>query len=424
MISFLFKGLIRDKHRSLFPLIVISLGVMLTAILYSWMNGIMGDIVDYNARIDTGHVKIVTRAYWENIDQLPNDLALTSVDTLLKFLRQRYPEFDWTPRIKFGGLLDVPDSMGETKAQHPFYGIAADLLGAESHEGERMRLEKAIRRGALPRNAREILITDEFARRMQLAPKQSVTLLSTTANNATAARNFVIAGTITFGVAALDRGAIIADVGDIQEMLDMQNGTGEILGFHRTGRYEESEVQPLAADFPTAPPNTGQQFSAVAHTLGEQNGLGEYLQYAGQMGFIFIGIFLFAMSIVLWNAGLMAGMRRYGEFGVRLAMGETKGGIFLTLLLESFMTGILGSIIGTALGLAFSAYLQRYGLDLSDALKNSSLVISDRVYAKISATSCFIGFIPGLFATLIGAALAGFKIYRRQTATLFKELEV
>lgn len=35
-------------------------------------------------------------------------------------------------------------------------------------------------------------------------------------------------------------------------------------------------------------------------------------------------IFIVAMSIVLWNAGLMGSLRRYGEIGIRLAMGEDK----------------------------------------------------------------------------------------------------
>ena len=35
----------------------------------------------------------------------------------------------------------------------------------------------------------------------------------------------------------------------------------------------------------------------------------------------------------------------------------------------------------------------------------------------------FIGFIPGLFSTVLGTMLSGRGIYKRQTARLFKELE-
>ncbi len=79
MIKFLIKGLIRDRHRSLLPIIVVSVGVFLTVIFYCFLGGIMGDMVDMNAKFSTGHVKIMSKSYSENSDQVPNDLALTGV---------------------------------------------------------------------------------------------------------------------------------------------------------------------------------------------------------------------------------------------------------------------------------------------------------------------------------------------------------
>ncbi|HQV38954.1 MAG TPA: hypothetical protein PLS92_03680, partial [Flavobacteriales bacterium] len=63
MIKFLFKGILRDKSRSLLPIIIILLGVTLTLLLSGFLRGMMGDIVDQNARFDTGHVKVMTKAY-------------------------------------------------------------------------------------------------------------------------------------------------------------------------------------------------------------------------------------------------------------------------------------------------------------------------------------------------------------------------
>ena len=83
MINYLIKGILRDKNRSLIPIIVITIGVMLTIFLSGFLKGAMGDIVDQNARFETGHVKIMSRAYAQNKDQLPNDLALLGVDTLM-----------------------------------------------------------------------------------------------------------------------------------------------------------------------------------------------------------------------------------------------------------------------------------------------------------------------------------------------------
>ncbi len=69
------------------------------------------------------------------------------------------------------------------------------------------------------------------------------------------------------------------------------------------------------------------------------------------------------MSIVIWNTSLMSGIRRYGEVGVRLAIGEPKGHVYGSLLVESLMIAIIGSAIGTAVGLGFSYLLQEVGRD-------------------------------------------------------------
>ena len=76
MIQFLLKGILGDKNRSLLPVIIITIGVALTVLLSGYIKGAMGDIIDQNARFDTGHVKVMSKAYAENKDQLPNDLAL------------------------------------------------------------------------------------------------------------------------------------------------------------------------------------------------------------------------------------------------------------------------------------------------------------------------------------------------------------
>ena len=127
MIKFLIKGLIRDRHRSLLPIIVVSVGVFLTVIFYCFLGGIMGDMVDMNAKFSTGHVKIMSKSYSENSDQVPNDLALTGVGELVENITKDYPELSWVERIQFGGLLDVPDENGETKSQGTTMGIAVDL---------------------------------------------------------------------------------------------------------------------------------------------------------------------------------------------------------------------------------------------------------------------------------------------------------
>ena len=151
MIRFLFKGLIRDRSRSLFPVLTVMAGVMLTVVMYSWIQGTETDMISSNANFNTGHVKIMSRAYARESEQIPNDLALMDIRQLLNSLVQDFPQMVWTPRIRFGGLLDVPDEKGETKAQGPVAGLAVDLLSDGNIETDILNLQKALVRGRLPR---------------------------------------------------------------------------------------------------------------------------------------------------------------------------------------------------------------------------------------------------------------------------------
>lgn len=422
MIKFLLKGVFRDHHRSFFPVLTVSIGVALTVLMNCYLTGVFGDMIDINAKFQTGHVKVMTRGYADNIAQMPNDYAIVGVDEILNDLHNRYPEMIFINRIKFGGLLDIADENGETKIQGPTVGTAVDLLSENSTEIDRLNIRKSVIRGELPQKPGEILISDDFARKLKIEPGQEVTLLSSTMYGSMVIRNFIISGTVHFGATAMDRSAIIMDITDAQSALNMENAAGEILGYFPDNVYDDLKAETMAQDFNMEFSDPNDEFSLTMSKLKEQSGLAEYLDYADQMLGILIFVFIFAMSLVLWNSGLLGGLRRYGEIGVRLAIGENKGHIYRSMIVESIGIGVIGSIFGTIIGLGFSYWLTK-GIDISAFTQTSSIMMPTVYRAVITSNAYYIGFIPGLLATVIGTMLAGIGIYRRQTASLFKELE-
>ncbi len=97
------------------------------------------------------------------------------------------------------------------------------------------------------------------------------------------------------------------------------------------------------------------------NTLKMQSGMEILVDYSSKILGIMIFVFLVAMSIVLWNAGLLGGLRRYGEFGMRLAIGEEKGHVYRTMIYESLIIGIMGSVAGVLAGMGIASYLQIHG---------------------------------------------------------------
>lgn len=422
MIRYFLKGLIRDRQRSLLPVIVVTIGVMMAVLLQTWVTGVFGDMVDFNAKFTTGHVKIMSRAYAENRDQMPIDLALTGTGELKQELSERWPDVTWVERIQFGGLIDVPDSLGETRAQGPAVGMAVDLLSPGTKEIDRLNLVKSLVRGSLPSRPGEILISEDLSQKIGAGPGQTVSLITSTMYGSMSVSNYTVSGTIRYGVTILDRGGIVLDLADARFALDMDDAAGEILGYLPSGEYDEVEADSITAQFNRGYFGDTDNFAPEMLTLSEQNDLGAMIEIVNNFGSLIILIFLIALSVVLWNAGLLGGLRRYGEIGLRIAIGEEKGHVYRSMIYESVLIGIAGSVIGTAIGLGLAAVLSK-GIDLGTMLQNSSMMMQSVFRTRITPASWYIGFIPGLLSTILGTMLSGIGIYKRQTASLFKELQ-
>ncbi|MCX8159856.1 MAG: FtsX-like permease family protein [Candidatus Saccharicenans sp.] len=566
MIRFIIKGVLRDRSRSLFPVLIVAAGSMLTVFFYSYMQGGKNNFIDTSARFQTGHLKVMTRAYAAESDLLPNDLALTEVTALLDRLRAKYPELLWKPRIRFSGLLDVPDQTGETRAQGPVSGLAVELFsqtgspqdrqsfldeergadrdkrdnlrtksspletaqlsgkeeadgpdllpsgpstksnlsgvgfhqpgneqqgqtenslknrpaaakasagrrnraraGQDQSEAEILNLEKGLVAGRLPQQPGEILVPIVLAESLKIKPGDRVTIISSTMSGALAIADFTVAGIVRFGITPLDKGLVIADLADIQRYLDMEDAAGEIFGFFPDFLFDAKKAARMAREFnlgagseenltsnltgkereggksetasqeivsqnsvpaPASAANAGQDtdldFRPVMLTLGQQGGLADMISIYDTYAYVLVAVFVAVMSIVLWNAGLMASLRRYGEIGLRLAMGETRPHLYFSLLGESLIVGLLGSVLGTALGLAIAYYLQAYGINAEAFTRSSEMMMTNLIRARVTWVSYVIGFIPGLLATLLGTSIAGLGVFRRRTATLMKEFE-
>jgi putative ABC transport system permease protein len=424
MIRFLLKGIMNDRSRSLLPVIVVSLGVALTVLLTCFIEGILTDSVRMNANFNTGHLKVTTRAFAADEGQLAAELALMDVGAHLRHLETTYPELIWEQRIRFGGLIDFPDPEGETKIQGPVIGWSIDLLSPGSGEVERFNLASSLIKGSLPSVAGEALISDNFAERFHVEPGDTFTLFGTTMEGGMAFKNFRVSGTVRFGAANIDRGSIVVDIRDAREGLRMEDAATEILGYFRNGDYDDRRATSVANAFNLKYDDDPDPFSPVMLRLKDQGGMAEYMDLSEMMRGILVFVFVLAMSVVLWNTGLLGGLRRYTEFGLRLAMGEEKRHIYRTLILEGVLIGFIGSVTGTLIGLGLSLYLQEVGMYFGDSLQNSSMMVPTVIRAKIIPAAYYIGFLPGVVAMVLGNALSGRGIYKRQTAQLFKELEV
>ena len=426
MIRFLIKGLLRDRSRSLFPVLVITLTVTLVIFAIGFMKGTLNSLLLDTAVILTGHEKIVTRAYSEESQLMPNDLALLDVDRLIDDLNQDYQDFFWSPRITFAGLLDVPDENHETRSQGPVIAFGIDLLSDGSRQAEIWELNRALVSGNLPKDNSDVLISSKLANQLNIAIGEIVTFIGSTMDNAFTTYNFKVSGTFNLKKGQTDKQMMLVDLSGARLALDMDNAASAIFGFTHSLYYDDEAAVALRTHYNNTNSDSLDIFSPFMLALRDGNQMGAMVDISGAMLAIMGGIFMVVVMVVLWNMGLMNGLRRYGEVGLRLAIGESKGQVYRSMISEAVIIGLTGTVMGTGIGTALTYYVQENVIDYTkgiEALSNSSMVMPNIFYAQVTPDLFYVGFIPGVLATVLGTMLAGLAIYKREMAQLFKELE-
>jgi len=431
MIVFLFRGILRDKSRFLFPFSVVSIGVALVVALVGFMEGVFMGMIDMTAKLNTGHLRLVNKPFYDEEHLYPLDRALAAQkETSIWLKKNSTSNIEWSPRIRWGALIDVPDTNGNTRSQTPVVGMALDLKSKNSSEIRRLKLKKSLIKGQLPQKSNEMLMGNSLAQNLDVTLGQSVTIIGQSFDGGLVADNYLVVGLIRFGVTAMDKKMVLIDLADAQSTFYMENMVTDWLGYLPSSFSFDHYIKAKKSinfnlnTWMKNPPNDwAKDDQPIAISILDQQNMGSMVKTFTVIKSSVVGIFTFLMILVLWNAGVLSGIHRYGEMGLRLAFGEPHWKLIFTLGIEGLFIGILGSIFGCFFGGSFAWYLQEVGLNMGDTFAKSGLMINDVVRARLTIDGFIQGILPGIFASVAGTLVASFAIFKRSEENLFRELE-
>ena len=431
MIRWILRGIWRDKTRSLFPFLVISVGVTLLIYLLGFMEGTFAGMIDVSAHLDTGHLRFVNKPFYDEEHLNPLDRALAGQKETLQWLQQNGdPRIEWSPRIRWGAIMDVPDEKGETKSQTPVIGMAIEMLKKNSAERKRLNLEQSVIEGVVPSHPKEMLVGYKLAEALKLSLGDQVTLLGQNFDGGMATDNYRVVGFVKFGLAAMDKKMALIDLADAQQTFYMEDMVTDFLGFvpMNIGYLEYDQLKQGIMDrLPALKENPPREWASddepLILSVLDQRNLRELSIKFELVDDVVIGVFTFLMVLVLWNAGLLNGVHRYGEMGLLLALGETHRKLMVLMALEALVIGVLGSAVGCIVGGGLVYYLQEVGISTHGIFETSGLMMSDTIRARVSLNAFVFAVIPGITASVLGNLIANLAIFQRSEANLFRELE-
>lgn len=138
-----------------------------------------------------------------------------------------------------------------------------------------------------------------------------------------------------------------------------------------------------------------------------QNAGGQSGQFLLLFNFIFlvVGVVsLFTGGVVIANILLASVVERVREFGTRMALGATTGGIFLHVLAEVLVVTILGGVLGLGFGAALTGTVAR--------LMQMPAVVTPFIATAALATAGAVGLLAGTWPALRAARLSPVEALR------------
>lgn len=337
------RNLTRNRRRTAISLAVIATGtaaLLLTAgfVAFSFeglseamIHGGLGHLEVVRQSTADSHTATLERSVAEGLDDWE---ALQARIEALPGVRAA------APTLYAAGMAST--ASGKSAA---FLGVAGDPV-----RERRMGFTLKLREGepladAPPREGEDrVLLAQGLAESLGLGPGDRMTLLAVDPDGMLNALDAVVAGLVTTGVQELDTRYLKLHLASAQRLLGTAGTSNLLVTLDRTDRTEAARAELLRLLAGHQPPLAVVPWTARAPFYGQVRAL-----YKGI--FAFLGSIVFALVVLATsNTLLMAVMERVREFGTLRALGTSIGQVAGLVGLEALWLGLLGALLGDALG--------------------------------------------------------------------------
>jgi len=352
-----FKNLMRYKRRSLITAAAVSMGLMMYIIVNSILIGASRDSEINIIRYEAAHGKIVSNAYWKDFQDYPLKEVLDG--NVVKRLEES--SLNWAPRIDFTGDLIF------RKDPYPEDGsVKAIITGIDPEkDSEVLYLKQTVSSGHYLQPGEEgVMVGSWLAEDFGIELGSPLVILVYSRFGGMELMELEVVGILDTPNPVVTRNGVFIPLSMAKDYLEMDGQITEALirfsDVPAQRHQEEEELRRLLQGSEAEFHDWGEwaaDFLAVAE--GKQNATGSIL---------FLLLLIAAVGIS--NTVLMSIFERVRELGMMRALGMKDRDIRSMFLVESGGIGLLGGLIGLAMGSFANVFLVRNGIDYSFMLRD------------------------------------------------------
>ena len=403
------RNLLRNRRRTAITLAAMIIGVGVMVVLRGFINGQQHMMIENIIDGRLGAVQVHKAGYVKNVLTSPLTLDLADSPELRAKLAAIDGVVAVAPRIEFGAMISTPDKAPPPEDGSPLPEAQQGKTSFFIAVGVDPKAEAKVtpRRHALVNQGRmfpnddseELVLNADFAvgletaihdPRQPLPPlEQRTALLAPDRDSALNGENVVLGGTFpTFSPG--DKRVGLAPLALAQRLLRMEGRVTEYaLAVQPIERADEVRDALKGALGPEYEVHTWAELFPFIKSL------------TGTQDFIFSvisGVFLSVVLLGIVNAMLMSVLERTREIGTMLAVGMRRRKIVGLFLAEGLVIGLIGGLLGVAIGLLVVTWLHHVGLPLPAPGATAPSIIRPFVSNRF--------LISAAIGTPLGAALA------------------
>jgi putative ABC transport system permease protein len=358
----------RNGRRTAIAFIAIALGLTLMLFFDGLFGGAKQAIYGNTVKLQGGNVQVHAPGYREKAKRMPL-LPLVDADTVAQAARGQPGVVAAAQRIETSGMV----SSREGTFPVVITGIEPDREAPVSLIAENVTQGRYL----TSEDEDVLLVGAALASNLEIAVNDRVTLVGRATHEQMRRRTVTVVGIYDLGIAEVEKRMVYVSLLEAQTLFDLRGQATEVAVYLERVGQEPPAVEALQAVLPgyevdawdTLDPSTKQTMEMEDQIMG-----------------IFGLVILLIAGVGILNLMLMAVFERTREIGILAAMGLKRREIVVLFLLEGVLIGLLGALVGVALGGLVTAYFGHFGLEWAQESSDYSelaALLGGRIYFRV-----------------------------------------
>jgi len=394
------RNVFRNRRRTAFSLAVIVVGTS----VFLFLLGFIGEALNSTKRslaCGTGAVQVADERLFENTADgyealIPPDLRERTVGLIAS--QSGVIGASW--ELSFAGLIG--DERGSTLV------IGRGVVPCNCVED----YECIVTTGdPLPEDAsRQTILGARLAEKLGVGPGDRINIATGTVSGNFNAATVDVIGTLRYSLEDLEAQLGLFPIAFVQRLLKT-DGVERIL----IGLEDLDGAAEFAADLQARLDDAG--IPLVTRTWEELNTSYEslrsfYAAFSGLAGIAVFALVFFSVVEVL----TLSFLERTREVGTLRAFGTSRGRVFRTFLLEGILLGLIGAVLGVAVGSFFATIFNALGVEWTPP----GAPIPQSLRLALSPSTAVVPFATAILATLASALIPAWKGSRQRIVDALK----